>query len=71
MARLPSRDSYQSRLDDMRRAEFGSPLEIVLRFAVIAVAAIVLLLFIDRQIALAWARPTWSSKAGWPSSCFG
>ncbi|WP_306043602.1 sensor histidine kinase [Mameliella sp. MMSF_3455] len=54
MARLPSRDSYQSRLDDMRRAEFGSPLEIVLRFAVIAVAAIVLLLFIDRQIALAW-----------------
>ncbi|OWV45029.1 hypothetical protein CDZ97_05600 [Mameliella alba] len=54
MAPLPSRDNYQTRLDEMRRAEYGSPLEIVIRYVVIAVVVSVLLLVIDRQIALAW-----------------
>ncbi len=55
MARLPSRDSYQSRLDEMRRAEYGSLLEVVIRYVVITVVVAVLLLVIDRQIALIWS----------------
>lgn len=55
MARFPFRDSYQTRLDEMRRAEYGSLLEVVIRYVVIAVVVAVLLLVIDRKIALVWS----------------
>ncbi|MBY6114625.1 hypothetical protein KUW09_09120 [Mameliella alba] len=54
MTRLFPRDGFESRLDDMRRAEYGSRWEIVTRYSVLTIVITILLLLIDRKIAVSW-----------------
>lgn len=48
------REAYDTRLEEMRRAEYGSRAELLIRYGIMAVAILVLTLTLDPWLALGW-----------------
>lgn len=59
-----SRIAYSARLEDMRRAEFGSRTEVAVRYLVMALVVVLLTFVIDLWLALTWAAAYVTGEAG-------